>query len=141
MERKIEKELMNSSFEVTEGTVESFDAWEQESVINLEEILCAEDKSFAISNDVVAFVMDGRFYVAWYTCALMDKLKESGFHRVDDLYVPFSYDSYPKGSLDVWNDLKNKAEIERQKEAEEDCIAWFETEYPDEFGIVDEQAV
>lgn len=141
MKRNIEAELMNSSFEVTEGTVESFDDWEEESAINLEEVLSAENKSFAISNDVVAYILNGKFYVAWYTCKLLDKLKEAGFNRIEDLYVPFSYNSYPKGSLDIWTNLKNEAELERQKEAEEDCEAWFENNYFDESDIINEQAV
>ena len=132
MMRLIEQELVECSFEVTEGTVESFDFWEQESTINLEDIDNVEDKSFTISNDVVAYVLNGKYFVAWYTGKLMSMLKEAGFHRIEDLYVPFSYDSYPKESKSIWEDLKNKADIERLKEADEACDAWFKEEYSDE---------
>lgn len=127
-----EKELKDCSFEVTEGTVETFDSWDEESIIDLNGILNVEDKSFEISNDVVAYVMNGKYFAAWHTRKLMGMLEELGFHRNDELYVPFSYNSYPKGSLSIWNDLKDQADKERLAEAEEACEAWFEEEFSNE---------
>lgn len=112
--------LKQNSLRVYDGMQIRFDQFNAEDRLYISDLLPKFSGCFAVNNSTAAFIIDGAFYATPYTREVGAILMEAGF-RCASFLVPFSNWDYPVIEKVFWDDLKEKAEMQREDEFVEEC--------------------
>lgn len=108
--------LIETAVEITPNTVAVYPLFNREERVQVENLIPEFQGCFCLSNGVVAFICEGKFFVTPFTQYALYTLQHAGL-RQNNFEVPFSDNAYPKAEKCRWAKLLSYA-ISQQS-----CIA------------------
>ena len=115
------QELINRSMKCYQGMmVEHFNPNVEDQPLDISGMIPKFNGAYCTNNSTVCYVLEDNVYVCPYTRANVDVLNQEGFKK-ECFYVPFSNWDLPKNEKLEWKKILLDADLQRQREFEEDC--------------------